>query len=230
MTAAEMVIHARIGQVWGALGGGEIKRKRSQAFWRNGDGWSVTLNDDKNCWFDHRDGVGGGVLDLIQRVRGGSPAEALRWLSEFYALPLDGASPEQRRRYAKARRRAPRLALAAEIWHIERHAELDELKLDAAERDDILALEAAAREDDLLRNHLNATGIVRAYLDAKEKSPEHTAALVARGKKWRRATETALAMVIAQWAQDAHGLDRWEDDGGDQRFRNLPDGVRRGAL
>jgi hypothetical protein len=203
MTAAEIVSHARISQVWGVLGGGEIKRNRSRAFWRSGDGWSVSLDDDKNCWFDHRDAIGGGVLDLIQHVRGGSRAEALRWLSEFYALPLNGAPREVRRRYGKARRRAPGLALAAEIWHIERLAELDELKLDAVERDDMLALEAAAREDDLLRNHLNATGIIRAYLNAKEKWPEHTAALVAQGKKWRRASEAALAMVIAQWAEDA---------------------------
>jgi len=38
---------------------------------------------------DHRDGLGGGILDLIQQVRGGSRGEALRWLADMRGFTLD---------------------------------------------------------------------------------------------------------------------------------------------
>jgi hypothetical protein len=40
-------------------------------------------------WYDHRDGIGGGVLDLLVHVRGGTCAEALRWLADYARVPLD---------------------------------------------------------------------------------------------------------------------------------------------
>jgi hypothetical protein len=215
MTAAEIVGHARIMQVWHALGGGEIRRGRGQAWWRRGDGWSVSLRDDRGAWYDHRDNIGGGVLDLIQHVRGGSRADALRWLADWYALPLDGAqlSPEERRRYAHARAHAPDLARAASLWHGERLGELDQLKRAALERDDMLALMRAAQEHCLL-SLLAPSGIVLAYIDARRKWPEHTAALVAEGERWAQWCETAIALLIGQWHDDAMDCDRWETDGG----------------
>jgi hypothetical protein len=91
MTATEVVRHTTISRVWRALGGGEIRRSRGQAWWRQGDGWNVALRDDQGQWFDHRDQVGGGVLDLIRHVRGGSRGDALRWLADWECLPLDNA-------------------------------------------------------------------------------------------------------------------------------------------
>jgi hypothetical protein len=215
MTASEIVRHTRISYVWRALGGGEIRRGRGQAWWRKGDGYSVSLRDDRGCWYDHRDGVGGGVLDLIRHIRGGSRAEALRWLADWCCLPLDGAllSPEDRRRYARARQDAPELGRAATLWHAERLAELDELKREALEREDMLALMAAAQGNHLL-TILAPEGIIRAYLDAKRKWPEHTAALVAQGEAWERLAEALVTLLIAQWAHDAEDLDGRETDGG----------------
>jgi hypothetical protein len=43
---AEAIIEAvSISALWRALGGGELRHGRGRAFWRNGDGWSISLDD-----------------------------------------------------------------------------------------------------------------------------------------------------------------------------------------
>ena len=69
--------------MWRALGGGELQHNRGRAFWRNGDGLNISLDDSKGAYYDHARGTGGGVLDLLQLVRGGSRAEAMEWLKGF---------------------------------------------------------------------------------------------------------------------------------------------------
>ena len=71
--------------------------RRCQAKWRpKADGWNVSLNDDKNCWLDHVAVEGGGVLDLIIRVRDCSRLEALQWLSYLVGVPLYNPTPQER--------------------------------------------------------------------------------------------------------------------------------------
>jgi len=89
----EVLSHVRISDVWRALGGAELRRGRGRAWWRNGDGWSVSVDDRCGCWHDHRDGIGGGVLDLVAHVRGGTRQDALRWLAELTGSPLDDIAP-----------------------------------------------------------------------------------------------------------------------------------------
>jgi hypothetical protein len=221
MTAVEVVRRVRISQVWHMLGGGEIRRHHSQAFWRNGDGLNVALNDDEGIWFDYRDNVGGGILDLIAHVQGGSRSRALKWLADRLCLPLNGPklSPDERKRYAKAQKQAPVLARAATLWHAERLAELDELKRAALERNDIPALAAAASEHHLL-SILAPEGIARAYIDARRKWPKHTRALVRDGERWAQWSEVAVATLIGQWHADLGDTDisGWEMDGGATRW------------
>jgi hypothetical protein len=81
--------------VWTALGGGEMSRNRGRAFWRNGDGFSVAIDSEKNVWYDFRDSRGGGLLDLVQVVRGCSRASALRWLSVHSDLASDSLVPRK---------------------------------------------------------------------------------------------------------------------------------------
>ena len=50
------ITSVRITDVWAALGGGPLRQRRGQAFWRDGDGYNVSLNDDKGCWHDFRYG------------------------------------------------------------------------------------------------------------------------------------------------------------------------------
>ncbi len=107
---ATIVTAVTISQVFVALGGDPPKRGRARAFYRNGDNaQAVSLDDAKGCWFDHRDGVGGGMLDLIQRVLGCDRADALRWLSIVTGTPLADRSltdrpASSRERQALARR------------------------------------------------------------------------------------------------------------------------------
>jgi hypothetical protein len=215
MTISEIVGLARIHQVWQALGGGKINRHhRSRAFWRNGDGWSVSIHEEKKCWFDHRDGIGGGILDLIQKILGNNREDAALWLADLYGLKLGDAAPqrdqEDRKRLAAEQRYIP----ASQIWRRERLAELDELKVQALDDLDYQLLEEAAGEDDLLRNHLNEIGIVRAYLASKAKWPTHTEKLLRQGRKWDRAASHAVLALVAQWAEDADQIDCWQNEGG----------------
>jgi hypothetical protein len=58
--------------------------------WRGGDGPnSVSGDDGRGVWHAFVSGQGGGVLDLVVQVRGGSRADALRWAAEFASVPLD---------------------------------------------------------------------------------------------------------------------------------------------
>jgi hypothetical protein len=102
-----------------------------------GDGWSVSLDDGRGVWWDHRDSVGGGVLSLIQHARGGTRLDAVRWLAEWRGVALDGdstLSPQERRRYAQARQHAAQLARVAGLWWRERREEMERTKANALER------------------------------------------------------------------------------------------------
>jgi hypothetical protein len=104
MTAGEIVALRPITEVWQALGGEPPKRGRARAFWRDGDNLqAISFDDSKGCWYDHRDGKGGGILDLVQRVRGCNRADALRWLAERNGATLQyrPTNAAERRRYAK---------------------------------------------------------------------------------------------------------------------------------
>lgn len=92
MTAAEIVERLRISEVFRSLGG-EVRGHRGRAFWRNGDGWNVALDDAKGTWFDHRDSVGGGLLDLVMLVRGTDRRAAIDWLAELAGAELDKPKP-----------------------------------------------------------------------------------------------------------------------------------------
>src|SRR5215472_2083612 len=71
------------------LGGGQLRRNRAQAFYRGGKGLSVSLNNLTGTWFDHAEGCGGGKLDLIARVNGGTRSDAMKWLAAELGVPLD---------------------------------------------------------------------------------------------------------------------------------------------
>jgi hypothetical protein len=134
--------------LWRELGGGKVRGSRelkAQAFWRNGDGWSVSLNPSRGLWFCHVTGTGGDAVDLVRLALGVGVAEALTWLEEAgYRQPARRMSAaelaEQRRRRKDAQRR--RLEVADFRRALD--CELDRLKLAAAEADDMAALEQAA--------------------------------------------------------------------------------------
>ena len=105
----DIIDQASITDVWRALGGGPLRHGRGKAFWRDGDGDNVALDEIKGCFYDHAHGTGGGVLMLIEIVRGCDRREAVRWLAGHLGVSLDNDRPltrEEKRRYAQRRSRA----------------------------------------------------------------------------------------------------------------------------
>ena len=68
--------------VWRSLGGGPLCGNRGRAFWRNGDGLNVAI--DEGRWFDHVTGAGGGTLALIETALECDRRAAMAWFSEHF--------------------------------------------------------------------------------------------------------------------------------------------------
>jgi len=135
-----------ISSVYEALGGGTRGRnQRFRAIYRNGDGYSVALNDDKGCWYDFVEGIGGGILDLIQKVLRCDRRTAIEWFCDFA-----GIKSERKRRNPVAWRRS--LAHADEL---------------IAWRDRILEDLRLQRNEALRGFHLAKKYIIQCGLDAQ---------------------------------------------------------------
>lgn len=70
--ARDVLSLIRITAVWLALGGSPLRYGRGRAWWRDGNGYNVSVNDAKSTWYDHAADEGGGILDLVVRVHGGT--------------------------------------------------------------------------------------------------------------------------------------------------------------
>ena len=95
--------------VWAELGGGELRHGRGRAFWRGGDGYSVSLNEEKGLWYDFRDNRGGGLLALVRRALNCETSHGIDWLKRHCGLDERKLSPEKRRKRAELSRRADEL-------------------------------------------------------------------------------------------------------------------------
>jgi hypothetical protein len=121
--ASEILARVKISEVYHALTGTQPRRVgedawRGPAVWRGGDGLNVSLNGARGLWHDFATGEGGGVLDLVVRVRGGSRPDALRWVADFAGMPLDDRplSPAERDRWAKQQRLIETELSNARLW------------------------------------------------------------------------------------------------------------------
>ena len=132
-TAPEIISRIRISDVWAALGGSPLRRGRGRAFWRDGDGYNISVSDAKNCWHDFVSDEGGGVLDLVQKVRGGSRADALRLVADVSGVTLDAKalSNDEKRNYAEHRHQAASLAQQCAWWARAYTQELERTKANA---------------------------------------------------------------------------------------------------
>ncbi len=88
---AEIKARANIQHVWAALGGGELRGNRGQAFWRGGDGYSVALDPKRGLWHDFVAGEGGDVIALVEQVRECDFKAAAAWLADFTGMDLSGS-------------------------------------------------------------------------------------------------------------------------------------------
>ena len=90
---------------------------------------AVAFNKEKNCYIDHRDHSGGGVLKLVQIVRGCETHEALNWLRDEFGLTDSRVqtTPEQRRIQAESERLEANMQPAYRAFLRELEARRDEL-------------------------------------------------------------------------------------------------------
>lgn len=125
---------------------GEPNRALSRGVrWRYGTRGSLSIDVGRGLWCDFETGEGGGLLKLVQRVRGGSLAEAARWLKAGDCAP--------RVRPRAARRLAPEPPRPcgdwARLWREAQPAEGSPVEAYLQRRG--LCLPAGARE--VLRYH-----------------------------------------------------------------------------
>ena len=117
-TATETLDRTRICDVWVTLGGSKLHHGRGRAFWRGGDGYSVAVNQAKGLWYDFARAEGGGVLALVETVRGCDRRDALRWLADHLGIRLDDRplTGAERRKYTQRRAQAQAAAHELTDW------------------------------------------------------------------------------------------------------------------
>lgn len=205
---SEILSHVTVTRVWCGLGGPPPCRGRAPAWWRNSQTLNISLSDAKGAWYDFARDEGGGILDLVQHVRGCERREALRWLAGLAGVPLEDRplTATEKRNYAQAKREAAPLARAALWWWQARLSELEDLKRGAARPEgmDIEALAAAAQEAYRLQD-LSAGEVVQTHLHMKRADPHGTGQLVRIGETWERACRAVLRAVIAKIEREQQG-------------------------
>jgi hypothetical protein len=216
----DILSRVRISRVYKALTGIEPRRTgpdtcRGPAVWRGGDGQNVSMDDDRGIWHDFGDDSGGGVLDLIVQVHGGSRADALRWLAAFAGVALDDEPPsvEERARWARERvdlerflpiarywRRAAvnltqelLLALKAELWAPSGVATIQPGEI-ASISHLLLSLQS-----------MDGAALVAEYQWWADRYPGMTAAMVRAARAWEQADWRALVTYLGLTSASSGG-------------------------
>ena len=122
-TSQDIIGSVHIREIYQELTGQKPRRTgadtwRGPAVWRGGDGLNVSLDDSRGIWHDFATDEGGGILDLVVHIRGGSRQDALRWVADFAGVELNDQPlpPEQRQQWAEERRRIERALPDAQHW------------------------------------------------------------------------------------------------------------------
>lgn len=132
-----------ISHVWAELGGQDLRRGRGRAFWRNGDGFNVSVDVVRGIWYDFATGKGGGVLALVETVLECGRPDALLWLeASGFIEPQRRLSRVELRQRVKRYQDAQLEAALASAWLVERLHQLDQAKRCANEAGDDTALVA----------------------------------------------------------------------------------------
>lgn len=118
-----------LSDVWERLGGPPITwrgdRARTRAFWRDGNGLNVSLDREKNVFYDFSSGEGGGILRLAELVLGNRHA-AGEWFARNFGedeTPYDPRAADERRQ----------LREYARLWRASRIRQLERIKAHAFE-------------------------------------------------------------------------------------------------
>jgi hypothetical protein len=211
MDVNQIIFRQPISAIWQALGGDAPRRGRAPAFYRKGDNpGSVSLNDEKGCWHDFVTGNGGGVLDLVQLVRGGSRREAIRWLSELVGVPIEVRPLRDRKSYAVRRAavqlEATQLARNARDWEhglelLLLHREKIASEITAwfqSQGLDAGNLLIKARNDLAVLRQAEADSLIQAYCEMSEPT---RCRLIESGRRDREDAERITNLIVGLLAE-----------------------------
>ena len=124
-TLAELLDRVPISELVGALGGPALRNGRCRAWYRGGENpTSLSIDEQRGCWYDNGAGRGGGKLDLIQAVLGCDRRSAVQWLADYCGVALRRGSRHELRRFAARRSTAERRAHDLTRWRADRLASL----------------------------------------------------------------------------------------------------------
>jgi hypothetical protein len=115
MTAAATGPHIKeldILAVWTALGGGPLRAGRGRAFWRNGDGYNIAIDQKRGVWHDKVTHEGGGILRLVETALGCDRRAALAWLADNFGIKTTTLSRDEKRQWSQRRALAEAAAKA----------------------------------------------------------------------------------------------------------------------
>ncbi len=181
--------------VWSMLGGGPLRGKRGQAFWRNGNGYNIALNPLKGTWYDYRDARGGGILALVETVLCSSRSSALQWLEQNCGLARRTLSQESRTNHVNHIVECTN----TEYWGITARALgeqlLDELEADDPDRINYTQLLAMIRTGGPM--------FIEEYHRWEQIRPELTQAMVRTGALSHARVQRRLALYLLELADGA---------------------------
>jgi hypothetical protein len=211
--ASEILERVRISDVYRALGGPRLRGMRGPAFWRDGDGLNVSMDDARGVWHDFTTDDGGGVLDMVVRVRGGSRQDALRWVADLAGVPMEDTplSAADRARWAAERRELERNLPTAHYWQRAAVALteelLDSLKLALFDMtqpqpgvDEIFEVENMLAS---LRR-MDGAVLVEEYQRWRKQRPGLTAGLVRVAQQREREQQRALEVYVHWTMEEGH--------------------------
>lgn len=179
--------------VWNAAGGGPLRGKRGRAFWRNGDGWNVSLDRERGTWYDHRDARGGGSLALVETAFGCDRRTALEWLETNCGLdPTRPVPPTRRRTYRHELDDAEHFGTAAQA--------LAEELLDRLDSCDP-SRTCYARMLGIIRK--GGAALINEYRIWLNRNPELTRAMVLAGASSEGRVQRRLALYLVELANAA---------------------------
>ncbi len=181
--------------VWHALGGGEVRNGRAQAFWRRGDGWSVALDSKRGFWYDFVTASGGGVIALVETVRQFTRSDALRWLEAEGFIESVRLSPIDQAAYRERRDEARSIAMDAINWRRAIVPELEAKKAAALEAGDEEVHAHAARRLYLIACCDPETALAE-FGKHRQEDPAEVRRLIAAGDADAREVDTLAALCV----------------------------------
>jgi hypothetical protein len=161
-------------------------------------------------WRDFVSGEGGGILDLVVSIRGGTRADALRWCADFAGVPMNDAplSPHKREQWAAERREFARDLPKARHWRRAAVALTEELL--CVLKSQFFDPTAEERPSSSELQHLTAmlaslkrmgdAALVPEYRTWLEREPQLTADMVHAARLRERAEVRALLRYLAREA------------------------------